>query len=259
VKIAVKERYLILAIAAPIAALWAIVRKPWPQCEKYHDFADDRSLAYLLGIADGSLSVDIPNFLNVATNLPFLVVGLMGLFLWVRRPPTVAGLSWLAFFVGVTLVFFGSSFYHWNPGNETLVWDRLPMAMGFMALLVAVLAEHVKPAIQRYALLPAILAGVGSVFYWDKVDDLRPYFSVQAAALVGVLAVLIIYNARHSHRGLLWAALPAYGLAVASEHWDYQICPLTLNALSGHSLKHLLAGLALYFVYLWLRRREAVT
>ncbi len=240
-----RHAILVVAVAAAVAAVMA--QAPIHQPLAYHDFADGRAL------------LGVPNLLNVATNIPFLIVGLMGFALCLRRRQPDAPWSWITFFAGVTLVFLGSAYYHLAPDNETLVWDRLPMTVGFMGLLLAVLAEHATPSLARYGLVPAVALGVLSVLYWSYTDDLRPYFSVQAAALVGVAATLLLHRARYSHRRLLWGALLTYGLAVASEQLDDRIYALSLHALSGHSLKHLLAALALYWVYLMLRRREAVT
>jgi hypothetical protein len=38
---------------------------------------------------------------------------------------------------------FGSSYYHWNPNDDTLFWDRLPMTLCFMAILAAAVEERV--------------------------------------------------------------------------------------------------------------------
>jgi hypothetical protein len=37
--------------------------------------------------------------------------------------------SWTLFFAGVTAVGVGSTYYHLNPDNATLVWDRLPVSL----------------------------------------------------------------------------------------------------------------------------------
>jgi hypothetical protein len=37
----------------------------------------------------------------------------------------------LALFLGIFLTGFGSSYYHWNPNDDTLFWDRLPMTLCF--------------------------------------------------------------------------------------------------------------------------------
>ena len=39
------------------------------------------------------------------------------------------------------MVAIGSSYYHWKPSNSRLVWDRLPMTVGFMSLVAVVISE----------------------------------------------------------------------------------------------------------------------
>jgi hypothetical protein len=53
-------------------------------------------------------------------------------------------LAYLVFFIGVGLVGMGSAYYHVNPNNATLVWDRLPMTVSFKALLAMILADTVS-------------------------------------------------------------------------------------------------------------------
>lgn len=38
-------------------------------------------------------------------------------------------LGWAAFFVGITATSFGSAYYHLNPNDARLVWDRLPVCL----------------------------------------------------------------------------------------------------------------------------------
>ena len=72
---------------------------PIPQSQIYHGFADQRTM------------FGIPNFWNVVSNLPFILVGVMGLY-------RVRGnLSASTFFLGVLLTGFGSSYYHWRPDD----------------------------------------------------------------------------------------------------------------------------------------------
>jgi hypothetical protein len=40
----------------------------------------------------------------------------------------------------------GSGYYHWRPSNSRLVWDRLPMTVGFMSLIAVVVSETVQVA-----------------------------------------------------------------------------------------------------------------
>ena len=136
-----------------IAALIAVMAlPPITQDPSYHDFADRRGF------------LDIPNFLDVTTNLAFLAVGIAGIG-WCANGRGAVGARWLwmACFIGVALVSAGSGYYHLAPDNSTLVWDRVPMSIGFMGLLVAVLAEHINLRLERMLLVPAILLGIASV------------------------------------------------------------------------------------------------
>jgi hypothetical protein len=86
----------------------------------------------------------VPNFINVASNLPFLVVGALGLGLLLRHGavgpngPVLERAErgpLLVLFAGVLLTAFGSSWYHLAPDNDRLVWDGLPMTVAFMGFL----------------------------------------------------------------------------------------------------------------------------
>src|ERR1051326_213995 len=90
-----------------------------------------------------------PRAMLVLSNVPFAVIGILGL--------CRAARSWTArvFFAAVTATAFGSAYYHLQPNDQTLFWDRLPMAVGFMALVALVIGE-------RFA-VPVIAAGVASV------------------------------------------------------------------------------------------------
>src|SRR5438874_11279915 len=87
---------------AAVSLLGLLLVPPIPQSQIYHGFADQKTL------------LGIPNFWNVVSNLPFVVVGAMGLQamgLQHFRRDLSAGV----FFLGVFLTGFGSSYYHWNP------------------------------------------------------------------------------------------------------------------------------------------------
>ena len=218
---------------------------PIAQDPAYHDFADHRGL------------LGIPNFLNVATNLAFLAVGIAGIVLCARRHEGIgARWAWLACFSGVALVCLGSGYYHMNPNNDTLVWDRLPMSIGFMALSVAVLSEHVNPRLEKFLLAPAILLGIASVIYWHYTDDLRLYVLVQFLPLLLVPVILLLFKSPYMYRGLLLLALSLYVASKLAEHFDATVLAVSGEIISGHSLKHLLASLSLLVVYWMLRRRN---
>ena len=129
------------------------------QSEAYHHFADSRSLW------------GVPNFLNVASNAVFICVGMVGLKLVNSRPiggeiKTIYSLL----FGGVILVGLGSGYYHWNPNDNTLVWDRLPMTIVFMSLFAATLSELISKRLGFGLLFPLILVGMGSVWWWHFTE-----------------------------------------------------------------------------------------
>src|SRR4051812_12165805 len=93
-------------MAASLVALLLV--PPLFQDQSYHQFADQRKL------------LGIPNFWNVISNLPFIAVGVAGLWRFHRHPATVV------LFSGMVLTGFGSAYYHLNPTDATLFWDRLP-------------------------------------------------------------------------------------------------------------------------------------
>jgi hypothetical protein len=232
---------LLLALFAGVMAL-----EPIAQSAAYHDFADQR---FLLGV---------PNLFDVASNVAFLIVGAWGIALCAgqRRPPRVA--SWMAFFLCTVLTSFGSAYYHWAPNDATLVWDRLPMALAFMALSVALVVEHVGERLERFLLAPALAVGVMSVLWWRWSGDLRPYLWVQFAPLLCIPFMLAMFPARYTHRRLILYGIGLYALAKAAEIEDMNIFKLTAHVVSGHTLKHLLAAGGIFALLVMLRRREAI-
>src|SRR5262249_13566343 len=64
-------------------------------------------------------------------------------------------------------------YYHWDPKNETLFWDRLPMAISFMAILAVAVEERVSARAGAILLWPLLALGVVSLLLWRWTDDLR--------------------------------------------------------------------------------------
>ncbi len=126
------------------AVVWLFFLEPMPQSELYHVFVDTRSW------------LDIPNFGNVMSNLPFVVTGGFGL--WYVLGPAGRDIfddradrwPYVVFFIGVALVSVGSAYYHLAPDNARLFWDRLPMTVAFMALFSAFIADRVHRRIGTY-------------------------------------------------------------------------------------------------------------
>jgi hypothetical protein len=225
----------------------------------YHQFANQRTF------------LGIPHFSDVVSNLGFLVVGLWGMAFVMKASSRTEGAflhaserwPYFFFFLGVLLTAFGSAYYHWAPDNAGLVWDRLPMAVGFMGLLAAVLGERIAPSLSSRTIIPLLGGGLGSVLYWRWTDltgrdDLRWYLIVQVGSLVLVLALCFL-RSRYTRGNDMFAVVGLYALAKVFEALDRPIFSLSGGFVSGHTLKHLAAAVACYFLLRMLMlRRPAV-
>ncbi len=227
----------ILLMAVPVVVLGALFSMPViPQPLEYHLFADSRGC------------LGIPSFGDVASNLAFLVAGGLGLYRCLTTRPEGARFAWIVFFAGAALVSAGSAYYHWQPDNRTLVWDRLPMTIGFMGAYVALISEHVGKRLEALLILPAIAIGLASVIYWGFVDDLRFYLAVQGTVFVTIIVLIAAFPHKPGQRSLMATALTIYGLAVVCEQLDRQIFDILAGMVSGHTIKHLLAAITVFVI-----------
>ena len=243
----------ILVLTALVGiALFAFV-DPIPQDPAYHELAHDRA------------GVGVPNFLNVVTNLPFLVVGLYGSLL-VARNPAIAGSralywAWQVLFVGLVLTAFGSAYYHWAPSNASLAWDRLPMTLGFAGFITILIGECVSLRAARLLLVPLLLAGIASVAYWAHTEsvgagDLRPYAMIAVFPMLLTPLILIRYRGSSDMVPAIWTMMLLYAVAKFFEHFDAQTYA-ALGLISGHSLKHLFIAASTIPLIIALRRRRS--
>ena len=232
-------------IAAVLTAILVSLccTNPIAQDISYHRFADHRSIA------------GINNFWNVVTNLGFLIVGLWGLFKLLSTQsfhiiPAIK-LTYIVLFTGISLVAFGSAFYHLHPNNITLVWDRMPMTIVFMALLVICSVECASANWAKSGLLPLLIAGQGSVFYWYFTElhgkgDLRPYIFVQFVPVIVLPIMLLLRKGRFTCQWGYWMLFGCYIVGKLTEGYDHTIYQLSGNLIAGHALKHIfiIVGLA---------------
>jgi hypothetical protein len=230
-----------------------------PQPQSYHSFADQRSL------------LGIPNFSDVVSNLPFAVIGLLGIAFLLRSGSDPASghfldlrerWPYLVAFVGLLLTAVGSSYYHLHPNNARLVWDRLPMTVVFMSMVAAVIAERVQLRAGLLLLPLFLIAGIASVLQWyaselHGVGDLRFYAAVQAYSAL-VLLIVLLFPASYSRGSDLAIIVGFYALAKALELLDKPIFHAG-HLVSGHTLKHLAAAAAGYWLLRMLRLRRPIT
>ena len=245
-----KNRVLIVSglFAAFFAAVFLL--DPIPQDPLYHLFADTRSC---LGLV---------NFGDVASNAGFALVGLLGL--WSVLGPSgkkifdhkTDALPYIVFFTGVALVSIGSAYYHGAPDNARLFWDRLPMTVAFMALFSAIIADRIDGRFGGpLGLGLLILLGALSLFYWDWTEsqghgDLRFYGLVQFYPMLALPVICWLFpKSRYTGGGYLIWVFVWYGIAKGLETFDAEIFDLLQNTISGHSLKHLAAAVATFYVW----------
>ena len=219
---------------------------PIAQDPAYHLFADRRTF------------LGLPNFFDVISNLPFLAAGALGLRALSLHKQLLSHRAWQIFFTGVLLVSAGSAYYHYSPDNASLVWDRLPMTIGFMGVFIALLSEYPGKAIHSSWLALMVLFGIGTVVYWDFTDDLRFYAWVQFMPLCVAAILFILYRPRFSHSRMFILALAFYMAAKLTEYYDVLIYEVSGEIVSGHTLKHLLAAAGSYTLVLLLERRRAL-
>lgn len=259
-----KVLFLFLLAAGAGYALYR--HAPVPQWESYHSFADTRTM------------YRIPNALNVASNVFFAIVGVLGIRFLGRGPTLDPEASfrpgahtafdsyrerpaYVIFFAGVFLTAFGSGFYHLVPNTPRLFWDRLPMAIAFMSLFATVIAERISIYWSRMLLLPLVFLGVASVVAWrlseqNGAGDMRAYIFVQGFPMIALPLMMLLFRSRYSHGWMLFFVVLFYGGAKALEHYDAKVFTLTGGQVSGHSLKHVVAALACYVVIMMLERRS---
>lgn len=239
-----------LLVVALVAVVVVVLHAPIPQPSGYHAFADQRTI------------LGVPHFWDVVSNLPFLFVGAAGLVLLLHgsAPGALPELRWayLTFFAGAVLVFAGSSYYHLNPDNETLVWDRLPMSIAFMAFLAAVIGEHIDTRLGIRLLPGLVILGVVSVVWWRYTDDLRLYILVQYLPIIEIPLVMMLFPPRLRPTGYLWGLLAAYAVAKVLDLCDAPVFH-AIGLVSGHTLKHIVAAIGIgIFALAMVRRRRAL-
>jgi len=238
--------FTLLAVAA--AFLLPAVRQPL----EYHDFADHRH------------AMGIDNFLDVVSNLAFLIAGVAGLVIVFggRARFEFASERWpfVVFFAGVLLTALGSAYYHLTPDNETLFWDRLPMTVAFMGLVASQVVDRINVRAGLMLLLPMLLIGVASVVHWRATERMGggerlPYGILQGYTVVVVLLLARLNPSRYTRGSDIYWVFGWYVLSKLLETFDHEVLEMT-RFVSGHTLKHLAAAAAAIVVSCMLVNRN---
>lgn len=246
-------RILILLVSA-IGLSGIFFIEPIAQSTQYHQFTDQRPF------------FGIPNFLNVVSNSGFFLLGIFGVYLLTIKK-TVNILQqvrqfYVVLYLGVALVGLGSAYYHIRPGNLTLVWDRLPMTVSFMAFFSIVIAEFISIELGKRLFIPLLLAGLASIGFWvfgelRGTGDLRPYVLVQFLPIILIPVILTCYQSSFNKTAAYWWLLLSYLIAKLFEHFDAEVFQV-LGFISGHSLKHLAVATGLCLLLVSYQQRIAI-
>ena len=254
-------RVLVLWITFAAVAIAVLLIPPIPQSENYHHFVDTRALG------------GVHNACDVLSNAFFLIVGLLGVCFVLSGPATARSgqrfldprerWPYLIFFAGVALTAFGSAYYHLQPDDARLVWDRLPRTLGFMSLLAATLNERISVNTGTRLLVPLLIFGIASVLYWNVTlargaGDLRPYVLAQFGSLLILLLIVALFPPRYTRGVDLIVSLLIYALAKVFEAADRPIFNLG-GIVSGHTLKHVTAAVSAYWILRMLKLRAPIT
>ena len=105
--------------------------------------------------------------------------------------------------------------------------------------------------------IPIIIASMISVLCWPVFDDLRVYFIVKHHPFI-LFPILLVFGNRVYDKisGYYWG-LSMFILATVFEFADVVIFELT-GFISGHTLKHVAAGIGLWFLMTMIRDRTEI-
>ncbi len=237
-----KNKTLIFLGIPVLSVLVLIFIGPISQDIGYHDFADKREM---LGVF---------NFNDVISNVLFLLFGVWGLMNFPKKQIfQPIRIHYFIFCLGVVLTGLGSAFYHLNPNNTTLVWDRVPMTIAFMSFFSATVVDYINIDMGRKILIPALIFGIASVLYWHITEgtgqgDLRPYAIVQFLPMILIPLMIVMYEPESiQERFIIWG-LVLYGLSKIFEALDKYMFYVSSEIISGHSVKHVFAAIGSFFI-----------
>jgi predicted membrane channel-forming protein YqfA (hemolysin III family) len=242
-------RWGILCGVCIVACVVTAILPPVPQPQFYHHFADQRTI---LGIAHG---------LDVLSNLAFFVSGLLGLLFVAKFGRALDSGTRLAFsvlFLGLVLTSIGSGYYHLAPNNQRLVFDRLPMIIAMAGCGGALLTDRFGGR-TAWAVAPLLATGLWTVFQWRASEvaghgDLRWYALYEGLIILTGALLLWMFPSRNRATPVFVIAVAGNVLAKLFELLDKPIYALG-GIVSGHTLKHLSAGLAFLPLVLLIRRK----
>lgn len=244
-----------LVIVAMLIIVSTCMMPRFSQSIQYHNFADKRSL------------FNVSNFFDVVSNFPILLVGVLGLRGIIKNQFKYLSIQekklWMIFFGAVIFVSIFSAYYHLEPNNWRLTFDRLAISVVVMSFLSLIIYERVDQNLAVKLAPYLIFSGILSVIYWifsENLDrgDLRFYALIQLGSVFIVLFIFALFPSKYKQQHCLYLAITCFALSKFSEGYDNEIFRFSCGWISGHSLKHFLSALSLYLVYFYLLKRKKI-
>ncbi|CAJ2675212.1 unnamed protein product [Trifolium pratense] len=220
-----------------------------PRSPNYHQFADMRNL------------LGVPNTLNVITNFPFLVVGVLGLILALEGGfftiSSQAEIStWILFYAGILGVAFGSVYYHMKPDNNRVLWDTLPMMVAYSSLFSSLVVERIGQRIGLGCMCALLFAAFTCIVYERIYDDIRLCLMFQLILPLAIAAVAYMYPSNYTHSTYWFSSIGIYLLAKLEAVSDKKLYRANNYVISGHSLEHVCLALIPFLLSVMLICRE---
>ena len=226
-----REWRLLLAVLA--LATLAAAGPHLAQMPQYHAFADQQSWR------------GMPHAGDVLSNVAFAFVGVVCFVALARARQVLSGAERALLALagaGLLATCAASTWYHLAPDDTRLVVDRAGMVFAFSGLL-GLAACRVSSRAGLALATTVLLAGPLSLKVFAATGDLLPWVVVQG----GGAALLLVLAGTGNPAALpvRWGAVVGlYALAKVLEMGDHAIWSATSGLVSGHSLKHVLAALA---------------
>jgi hypothetical protein len=204
--------------------------------------------AHQHGFADQRTWQGIPFAMDVVSNLSFALWGMAGglcLLGVIKRTRlntehALAGL----FFAGLIATTAASSWYHLQPDDAGLGVDRLGMVIAFAGLLGLAVAGRISHRAGAAIAATVLLLGPISVWFWLASGNVLPWLVVQFGGMALILWMALTKPVQGALAVRWGAVIGVYVVAKLLEMADHQVYELTSHAVSGHTLKHLVASFA---------------
>jgi len=198
-----------------------------PLSPSYHNLADTRKL------------LNVKNGYNIISNL---AVFLPAFYLLQKHTHNTKN---KILFIHISLIALTSTYYHLHPTNARIAWDMLFIATTHAIILSYFIDEKISLTIYLFSII--------SVIYWFLYNDLRLYMIL----LLGIPLYIIsqIYNDERVKHYIIPLIISSLFTRYV-EYNDKEIFKYTNNTISGHTLKHLSAGISLYLTIIILGKLE---